>query len=229
MGTVLASRIISSAQTLLQDAAGTRWTTAELLGWLNEGQRVVVTEKPDAYVKTEAMRLGAGVKQTIPETGTVLQSVTRNMGAGGTSPGRSIQLVDRALMDAAVPDWAADTASATVQSYMFDDRNPRIFFVHPPQPQAGQGYVEIVYTAAPTDIAATDPIALGDAYEAALVNYVVYRAYAKDMDMGPNTQRATLAYQIFTQSLGTMQAQETSAEPVAKAASGPFVSVTRAG
>lgn len=229
MGTVLASKIISDAQTLLQDADGTRWTSEELLGWLNEGQREIVLAKPDAYVKAEAIRLAAGVRQALPVSGTVLLAVTRNMGADGLTPGAAVPLVDRAIMDAALPGWAFDATSTVVGNYMYDDRSPKHFYVHPPQPAANQGYVEVVYSAAPADVGAGAAILLDDVYAGALINYMIYRAYSKDLDMGPNAQRASLAYSVFSQALGNMQTQETTAEPVAKSMTGPFVSVTRAG
>lgn len=46
-----AKTIIDKASVILSDITATRWTTAELLGWLNDGQRELVTLAPQVNVK----------------------------------------------------------------------------------------------------------------------------------------------------------------------------------
>lgn len=76
MPTILASSIITKAATLLQDPTNVRWPADELLGWLNDGQREIVLQKPDAYSINEAVKLAAGTKQALPAAGIRLLAVT---------------------------------------------------------------------------------------------------------------------------------------------------------
>ncbi|MBX9850020.1 MAG: hypothetical protein K2X64_12050, partial [Rhodocyclaceae bacterium] len=64
---MLVSVVIGRASTILQDATGVRWPEAELVGWLNDGQREVVQVRHDASVSNGAITLTANsTKQTLP-------------------------------------------------------------------------------------------------------------------------------------------------------------------
>lgn len=181
MGTILASSIIDKAAKQLLDAAGVRWPSPELLGWLNDGQRATVLVKPTAYVKSAAVRLAAGTKQSLPADGAQLLDVVRNMGTDGLVPGRAVRIASRDMLDAQAPNWHAATASSVVRHYLYDPRDPKRFYVYPPN--TGTGYVELVHAATPPDVAAVgNPIELDDAYETVLLDYVLYRAFSKDSE-----------------------------------------------
>jgi hypothetical protein len=66
MGTITAQSLIDKASTILQDAGAVRWTAAELLGWLNEGQRFIYHLRKDSSAKVTTMALAAGTRQTVP-------------------------------------------------------------------------------------------------------------------------------------------------------------------
>lgn len=197
MSTITVASILNRASIILQDPTNIRWTAAELLDWLNEGQREVVLAKPNASVKNTSKQLAAGTKQTIPTDGVSLVDVVRNLGTDGSTPGNAIRLVTREILDAQVNNWHAATPAATVKHFTYTPLDPKTFYVYPPQPASGQGYVEIIYSAAPTDAAANGTITLDDIYTTALLNYVLYRAYSKDAEYAANTQLATAYYQAF--------------------------------
>ena len=50
MATVKVIDLIDRAETVLQDTTNTRWAQAELLGYLNDAQREIVMQRPDAKV-----------------------------------------------------------------------------------------------------------------------------------------------------------------------------------
>jgi len=229
MANILASTIVNKASVLLQDATNVRWTQAELLGWLNDGQREVVFLKPDAYATNETMKLATGTKQALPVAGLQLLSVVRNMGATGLTPGKAVRLVDRDILDVQLPDWHAAEASAEALHYVYDDRNPKNFYVYPPQPATGQGYVELVYSTAPADVALSDSIKLDDIYANALLDYIMYRAYSKDADYAANAGRASALYQAFMTSIGARGKVEVPVDPNAVSNTGPFASLRRSG
>jgi len=177
MGTLTATAVVTRVATLLQDKDNIRWPLTELFLWITDAQGVWITDaqgeigsyKPDALVKTSTLTLAAGTKQTLPSDGITLIDVVRNMGAGGLTPGRAPRLVMREILDAQLPTWHSDTASAEVKHYVFDPANQRAFYVQPPQPASGMGSLEIVYSAAPTPITAgTDVLALDDTWVSAV-------------------------------------------------------------
>jgi len=217
MSIITAQNIVDKAEIILQDITNVRWPETELLGWFNDGCREVVLQKPDAYTKNEAVVLVEGTKQSVPTTGMQLTDVIRNMGADGTTPGDAITLLNRHILDSQNPSWHADAPSATVKHYMFDDRDPRDFYVYPPQPSEAPGYVELVYSAAPADIAIDATILLDDVYANCLLDYILYRAYSKDKDFASNAQRAVAHYTTFMNSLGVREKGEMQGDPNVRA------------
>ena len=61
--------IIGKAQIILQDESAVRWTTTELLSWLNDGQREVCLLKPSVSATNQSVTMVAGTKQSIPAGG----------------------------------------------------------------------------------------------------------------------------------------------------------------
>jgi hypothetical protein len=185
MGTILASTIITDAAATLQDSTNKTWTRAELLSHLNDAQRDACLVKVDAYVKNESMQLGAGTRQALPSGGTTFIRLVCNI--VGSVRGRAPRLIDIGSMDQQNPNWHSDPASSTVMEYAYDGRDPKHFYVSPPQPTVNPGSAEIVFGAAPPDITAENQaIALDDTYKTALTHYVIYRAYLKEGELSNN-------------------------------------------
>jgi hypothetical protein len=204
MATITAQSIIDKAETLLLDSTNTRWPVSELLGWLNDGQRHIVSVRPDANPVFANVTLVAGTKQSIPADGYQLLDVIRNMGTNGSTPGRAIRRTTLKVLNTQSPDWHAETASTTVEHYMADPRWPKVFFVYPPATASRQ--VEVVYSRVPADVAAVNVISLDDVYATSLLDYVLYRAYSKDYEVPGSAERAVAHYQAFEAGLG-MKAQ----------------------
>jgi len=152
MPAITALEVISKAETLLQDTTNVRWSELELLGWLNDAQREVSMLRPDACSRMVNIALVAGTRQSLPVDGTATLRATRNMGAGGVTPGRAIRHVPIDLLDSNVPGWHSATATAEVLHVAVDHRLPRTFFVYPPSTGAAQ--IEMIYSAPPADVAA---------------------------------------------------------------------------
>ncbi|MDX8384664.1 MAG: DUF6682 family protein, partial [Ghiorsea sp.] len=209
MGTLVAQDTIVRAQTLIQDITGVRWLDSELLNYLNDGQREVANLKPSATAVNTTVALIAGTKQSIPANGVSLIDVIRNVVA--TLPSKAVTLIDRNVLDTQVRGWHSQAAAADgeVDHFIFDNRDPKSFYVYPQSP-ATPNSVDIVYSAAPVDVAllnATNVITIDDIYGNALLDYILYRAYSKDADFAGNVQRATMHYTAFMQSItGKMQA-----------------------
>lgn len=223
MGTITANSIIKKAQIILQDTTGVRWPDEELLGWLNDGQREVAILKPNAHVKNIAVRLAAGTKQTLPFDGVQLIDLVRNLGVDGQTPGRAVRIVLREILDAQVTHWHTAAASAEAKHYVYSLLDPKNFYVYPPQPAAGQGYVEIVYGASPADASLSGPITLDDIYQNLLVDYVLYRAYSKDTEYAADQNRAATCQNAYLAALTGKARVEVGTNPNSMAPANPNV------
>ncbi|MCK2097522.1 DUF6682 family protein [Thauera aromatica] len=209
MATLTAANVISRVSTLLQDTTNIRWPVAELLQYISDAQREIVAFKPDACVKTAVSTLAAGTKQALPADGTTLIDITRNMGTNGTTPGRAPRLVTREILDAQNPNWHAGTPAAEVVHYTFDPQNQKAFYVYPPQPASGQGSLELIYAAAPSEVAQGGSLQLDDTWMPAIVNYALYRCYSKDAEYAANANLAVAYYQAFNaQMVGRTSAEQ---------------------
>lgn len=221
MGTIIASTIIDKAQTILQDTTGIRWPDDELLGWLNDGQREIVIYKPNASVKNQSVALAAGTKQTIPADGVQLIDIPRNMGNGST-PGRSIRITMREVLDAQVPNWHALAKTTEIKHYTYTPLDPKTYYVYPPAVAGTQ--VEMIYAAAPTNVGSSgSAITIDDIYQTVLLDYVLYRAYSKDTEYAADTNRAAAHQNAYLAAIGGKAKVEAAVNPNATAPANPNV------
>jgi len=209
-GTITGANILLRVKDTLQDTTSVRWTEAELLRYINDAQREIVNLRPDASATTANVALVVGTAQTIPTAGLRLIKVVRNMSAaGGSATGkRAIRIVDREILDSQEPNWhdssvSGDAAhSTTVKHYVFDEDDPRRFYVYPGASSTST-FIEIVYSTSPTDLANTSAtIFVDDIYANAIIDFVLYRAYMKDAEFAGNAQRANNHFQLFANSVG---------------------------
>lgn len=210
--TVAAQTIIKRVAEQLSDEATLRWTVPELVRYLNAGQRETAIIRPDLSTFHGTLTLVTGVNQALPATATKLIDVVRN--AAGKQ--RAIRPATRELLDAFDYNWASSRSSAEISHFMYDPREPRSFMVYPPA--SGGASLEVVYAIVPTDVAVpadgsavtdvTGNISLPDLLENALGDYVIYRAYAKDLEGPGHEDRAKAHYAAFLAALGA-EAQAT--------------------
>jgi hypothetical protein len=206
--TIAASAIIRRAVETLQDPTSVRWPTAELVRYLNDGQREIVLYRPDAMVTNATVTCVAGTKQSLPALGSKLIEVVRN--SASTSAKKSIRMINREILDAQTPGWHNITGTVDILHFIYDPRDPRVFYVYPPATTSAQ--VDIVYSSYPTDItepadgslysAVTGNISVPDIYGNVLGDYILYRSYTKDSEYAGNAGRAQAHYTAFANALG---------------------------
>ena len=183
-GTLTVVSLLLRVRDTLQDTTGVRWLDAELLRYVNDAQREIINLRPDASSTTANVDLVAGTAQTIPTAGLRLIKVVRNMSAaGGSATGkRAIRIVDREILDTQEPNWHDPTVSgdathvSVVKHYIFDEDDPRRFYVYPGVlvTNASACFVEIVYSAAPTEITSTSTaIQVDDIYANAIIDFTL--------------------------------------------------------
>jgi len=209
---VAVNDIIDKVEILLQDTTNIRWSAAELLAYANDAINEIIREKPEANVTTASVAWTSGTKQTLPTGGLILIDVVRNMGTDGTTVGRAIRRIDRDVMDAILPDWhETKNAQATIQHWMHNPNNPKVWYIYPPSDGTTQG--EISYSASIGPIAAGANIGLDDIYQSVIMDYMLYRAYSKDADYTPNKDIAIAHYAAFMTALGNQDKAERLLDP----------------
>lgn len=208
---ITAASLVNKTLIILNDD-GTAWTKSELLGWLNDGQRVIVTVRPDAGAVHQTFQLAAGTLQSIPAGTLRVLKLLRNMGAAGATPGTVIREIAADILDRQVPDWhtgATVPAAAVVDRCVYNGEDPTHFWVYPPQPAVAMGFIEGLFSAPPTDCTMNtvdgsnvdSNLGIPDNYGPALIDYVLFRAYSKETDTR-NPAKGEAALSAFQTALG---------------------------
>jgi hypothetical protein len=194
---VQAQSIIARVRTQLIDNLVTkRWSDDELLSWLSDGQRTCVSMDPSLGDVTDGLKLAVGTLQTLPDTAFMLLDVIRNLGTTGTTPGRVVTPITRENLDRTDPNWHFSRRSEVTQHFIYDPRNPLLYYVYPPS--TGSNYLEVSRAENPPDITSlTAAISIPDLYQTPLFDYTMFRAHQKDSDYAAGDQKAQAYLQLF--------------------------------
>jgi hypothetical protein len=179
VATVTVQNLIDQARTILQDQGAVRWANPEFLSWLQTAYAEIIDKKPQSNSMRLVFACQAGTQQNLPADGALLISVVRN-----ESPtAKAIRPVERAVMDSQNPDWHNTPNTGDVTHYVYEAQSPKVFYVYP---QANDGQqISIQYAKIPLAHTTTsETIRLDDTYAGLLVDYLLYRAYAKDASLG---------------------------------------------
>lgn len=198
-----ASTIFSRAWTLLQDN-GTRWPEATLLGWINQGRRLLVRAIPGRFLERRTVQLVAGAVQQVPADCASFIGVWRNRGSAGTTIGKTIRQVERAALDAVSPSWGATTGTE-VRDWAMDDPEQPSYLVYPPIPSSPAVWVEIELAAWPADLAAAgNDIGMSDRYATALLYWLLHQAHAAETEEGSAAKAKAYFDAFYAEAKGTI-------------------------
>lgn len=196
--------IIWAAGTTLQDE-GVRWTAPELVSYLNDGQRQLVTVRPSETAVTTTFAPVQGGRQELPQDALTLLEVRCNS-AGRM---RALTLVERHMLESVEPDWASLTPTDTPVHYMYGPLEPRVFYLY--RPVSLNARVELTYAKYPVDVptptgTTADSVfgetALDAKWANALRDYTLYRAFMKDAEYGANAALVATHRAQFLEALG---------------------------
>lgn len=182
---------------VLNDLSAEHWTISELLGYLNEGLQQSLTYVPEQFSAVETLTLAAGSRQTLPSGRTRLLGIERNTSGDQRAP-RSIAM---SALPAAAPLWHAGTALAEVRQYAYDPAVPDVFWCAPPVSSGVQ--VEAIVAVQPDALQINQDIPIDSRYDAALANYVLYRAMSKDSEV-TSPQHAQFYYTSYLRDFGVV-------------------------
>ena len=211
--TVKVIDLIDKAEEILQDNTNVKWSQQSLLDYLNDARREIVLIRPDANPVNQAFTLAQTAKQTLPANALRLLSLYKN--ASPTT--KTIQNIQKKVLDDTVSDWYGTTGTF-VEYYVYDERDPKHFYVYP-HPSGGGHTADIVFSSAPDKIniadfsTSTTVIGLDDIYANAIFDYMLYRAYQKDTESASDLNKATLFLQSFQNSMGIKSQADTASSP----------------
>lgn len=189
---ITAQQISDSAGILLQDVSATRWTDVERLVWINDGRRQMAELKPEIFgAGTEVVHtLVSGARQRIATVNALRLVSVDSHGGSAVLP------TSRQALDGFRPAWRTDTGR-TVDNWLPDETDPLAFWIHP----GSTGDLRCHVLLMPPDLAAPSDVALPfDIYKPHLVNYVCYRALAKE-DEAASVDKAAIYLKLFNDGL----------------------------
>jgi len=222
-----AKDVLGRASTILSDASGKRWLFTELLDWLNDAMREVTIQAPHAVSKSVVLTLIPGTRQVLDPQYSAMLRVNCNVTATGeviSARGNTITPIAREILDASIPGWQ-NTVTLPYQievAHVIDDPAlPREYYVAPGN--TGTGKIEAVVAKRPSVIVGpanplvlagyTTVVDMDDMYLNAIVDYVLSRAFSKDIQVPGAPQRAMAHYQQFAQTFGIDMQNEASINP----------------
>lgn len=132
--------------------------------------------------------------------------------------GARIRRVSSRLQTALSVDWEDETPTTVVEEYMYDPRNPREFYVYPPN--NGAGVVRAVYTLLPTPLSTltelgenvstwqAQELPVEDVYAEALAHFILHRAYSKEAEWALDPMRAKQHFELYLEAVNTKVLQD---------------------
>ncbi len=228
---------MSTAQNIVDEVRGElndevtsnfRFSNADMLTFVNAGQREIVTLLPEANIIEVLAHSIVFDKQTrhiIPADGIKFIKVSGNYDAVNTQRGPSVRRVDRDALDGTWEHWAeglgADVrewpnvpgfqeihTTVRFEHYFHDPREPTIYYLYPASDGTDED-ISLVYCQLPADLTGLgDTFALDDQYQNAMVEYVLYRCLSRDGRYGAGTDARKELLNNFRSVLGLQPQQE---------------------
>lgn len=218
------STLINDVAKELGDPSMVTWNRPTLISLLNQAVKQVILVRPDANSVTENITLVAGTKQSLSVDSLRLLKAVRNMGATGSTPGKSLKYVDSETLDAFDPDWHSNTPVSIITSYTYDESTPSVMFVNPPSD--GTTQIEIQVSKIPVeldvnmdDITFNDPatvIGLKDIYSNPLMEWILYKAFSFESSSSASLSTANTHMQSFYNALGVKLKSDVMNSPTGK-------------
>jgi hypothetical protein len=190
--------IVGRVAGILNDdsAIGERtWPVGELVGHLNEGLCELLKLRPDAFIQSVTLPLSQGSRQKLPPGYASLVRVNTNLdtsASGALTEGAAVTEADGRYLSAlkkkpclSSTGHCAEPKPYAVSSYTRDGVNANTFTVSPPVPAGAGVSVDADVVVRPprhTTVSVGECIGVPCEYEAALVNWMLHRAYAKETE-----------------------------------------------
>lgn len=191
--------LLERAARELIDTAHTGWTSEDLLSYYHSAIAALATVRPALFARAQAFTCRAGTRQTLPSEAVTFIGVNRNQS------GRVITRVAQTQLDAMDPDWINSQGATAAEAYVFDDRQPRTFWLYPGVVAGTGGDLVVSVLPDPVTLTALEQdvaLPVDDSYVTPCLDWILYRAFLRDGEDAANTARAERYVQAVTQYLG---------------------------
>lgn len=201
--------IIDRVKSITKDEDLVRWTSDEIVKWINDAQDQIASIHPRASTTYIPLTLAQGSRQDLrtisPTTRWIrLYELVVNITGSSGSPkpdGTTIRMIPRSVLDTAFRTWrTASPTAAEVKECAIDERDPYTFDVYPPV--AAGTRVLALAAVMPPAVTAGSQFGLPDRYDIPALDYVLYRCFSKDANDPTYTARAQAHLQSFQLAMG---------------------------
>ena len=194
--------IVNRSSAILQDVGAIRYSQADLVAYASDGQRRIVTVRPDAAAQTFVQPLVAGTLQQVPQGYSGLVAVHCNVTQPGGERRAAIRPIERAILDHENPDWNYRPEATLVEHYVYEPAaNPLVWWCYPAPKTASAQAVEMTAVLDPPELGINDTPSINPVFHEALIDYVVARAVMRDSEFGDQMNRAQFHAQLFWQAI----------------------------
>lgn len=187
---------------VLRDADQDGWRLTDIHGAINEAEKVIVNYRPDASAIDHELTCVTGIKQSLPANANRLLDVKFNVGAA-SAPGRSVHRKAVVDLDSINPNWRSASANVVIREFVYDDREPLLFYVYPPAADGAK--LQISYSGVPPAYGTVDAntaTLVSDLYEPAIIEWALYRLFGFDVENSVNISRSQQHLSNFANMLG---------------------------
>jgi hypothetical protein len=190
----------------IQDVSGRRWDRLDvLLPYLNLGILEVINLKPDSFVVPKDLPLSEGAIQVLPIEVFELIDFVCNVGADGKIGG-VITGIQKKSLDLTVPGWLSVTPDTEVIYGVVDRRDPKNYYIYPPQPASTTQLIRLKVTEQPGQVESIQQelkdLPFDASYQPALTDYIVYRVLSEETTIPNALAKSASFYNKFIQGLG---------------------------
>lgn len=177
--------IIPEVRTFIKDADAVSFRNqdADITVAINRAVKRIAGLRPDLFTLITTLAPVAGIVQTVPLFGRIVEVF-------GITGGIALTEASRELLDALAPTWRMATPGPAV-NWMRHPRDPNKFLVSPPSDAVGT--LDVEYTVSPATYALTDTIPLQETYQPIVVDMTVAEIEWAD-DENVLSQRASEFY-----------------------------------
>lgn len=185
-----------------------RWSRALLLTYYNGAMAEILSYKPEAFAKTEAVTLVAGSRQTLADSYKSIVGVVSN--ADGSMVGEADLDLLRAFSpySCCADDVVFDsfgTPKYIAKSYAIDPKEPKVFYISPPVPVGLTPTVNINAIVPPDEATlatwgATVPVDFK--YQENILDYMMGRAFDIDTESAMSRSNADKHLSRFYTAMG---------------------------
>jgi hypothetical protein len=199
--------MVAAIKEMLRDLGSDSWGETALIAALYEAEKVVANFRPDATASSVSFDCDAGIEQSLAAltgpSASRLLDVRYNLSQTDV-PGRSVRRVDLADLDALTPDWRSATPSDTIKEFVFDPREPLLFYVRPPATSGAR--LRVSFSAIPEPYPGTltsdTETTVGAVFEPMLIEWALYRLFGHDAEGSVNISRSQQHLANFQSMMG---------------------------